>query len=169
VEEGQDSAGHPSRTRVSVQEAAEHLCTTVDAIRKRIQRDTIAHEKDAEGRVWILLDTDRTRHASGQDAAGQRQDSKFGPLISEMRGRIEDLREQLQAERQAHSEARRLLAAALERIPPQLEAPQETRESSQTVEEEPERARKAPTRDPGAQEGVQRPQPRSLWRRIIGG
>ena len=27
------------------------------------------------------------------------------------------------AERQAHAEARRLLAAALERIPPQLEAP----------------------------------------------
>jgi hypothetical protein len=85
-----------------------------------------------------------------------------------MRGRIEDLREQLQAERQAHSEARRLLAAALERIPPQLEAPQETRESSQTVEEEPERTKPRPD-VPGAQEGVQRSQPRSLWRRIIGG
>ena len=34
----------------------------------------------------------------------------------------------------------RLLSAALERIPPQLEAPQETRESPQTVEKEPERA-----------------------------
>jgi hypothetical protein len=34
----------------------------------------------------------------------------------------------------------RLLSAALERIPPQLEAPQEARESPQTVEEEPERA-----------------------------
>ena len=48
--------------------------------------------------------------------------------------------EQLEAERQAHSEARRLLMAALERIPPQLEAPSEPRESPQTVEEEPERA-----------------------------
>jgi hypothetical protein len=44
-------------------------------------------------------------------------------LISEMHARIEDLRTQLEAERQAHSEAGRLLAAALERIPPQLEAP----------------------------------------------
>jgi hypothetical protein len=34
----------------------------------------------------------------------------------------------------------RLLSAALERIPPQLEAPQEARESPQTVEEAPERA-----------------------------
>ncbi len=31
----------------------------------------------------------------------------------------------MQLERQAHAEARRLLAAALERIPPQLEAPSE--------------------------------------------
>jgi hypothetical protein len=33
-----------------------------------------------------------------------------------------------------------LLSAALERIPPQLEAPKETRASPETVEEEPERA-----------------------------
>lgn len=45
------------------------------------------------------------------------------------------MREQLEAERQAHSEARGLLMAALERIPPQLEAPQEASEASETVEE----------------------------------
>src|SRR5688572_32868467 len=50
------------------------------------------------------------------------------------------LHELMAAERQAHAEARRLLMAALERIPPQLEAPSEARESPQTVEEEPERA-----------------------------
>jgi hypothetical protein len=161
---GEATTGHPSRARVSVQEAAEHLGTTVDAIRKRVQRDTIAHEKDADGRVWILLDTDRTRHATDQDTAGRRQDGESGPLISEMRGRIEDLREQLEAERQAHAEARRLLMAALERIPPQIEAPQEARESPETVEEEPDRAE--PRSDaPGAQEGIQRP----WWRRRIFG
>jgi hypothetical protein len=47
-------------------------------------------------------------------------------LISEMRAHNETLREQLEAERQAHAEARRLLAAALERIPPQIEPPRET-------------------------------------------
>src|SRR5215203_3777691 len=86
VGEGQDPAGHPSRSRVSVQEAAEHLGTTVDAIRKRVQRHTIAHEKDVDGRVWILPDTDRTRYAGDQDSAGQRQDNEPSPLISEMRG-----------------------------------------------------------------------------------
>jgi hypothetical protein len=61
----------------------------------------------------------------------------------------------------------RLLSAALERIPPQLEALQEARESPQTVDEEPERA-EAHSDAPGAQEGVQRPW-RSLWRRILRG
>jgi hypothetical protein len=38
----------------------------------------------------------------------------------------------------------RLLSAALERIPPQLEAPSEARESSQTLEQEPQRAEAPP-------------------------
>jgi hypothetical protein len=158
VGEGQDAAGHPSRTRVSVQEAAEHLGTTVDAIRKRVQRHTVAHEKDAEGRVWIFLDTDRTRHATAQDAAGQRQDSESGALISEMRGRIEDLREQLEAERQAHAEARRIIAGLVERMP-QLEAPAETRESPET-DAAPRPGTSAPAEAPA--------EPRPWWRRVIG-
>jgi hypothetical protein len=161
VGERQDDTVDSSRTRVSVQEAAEHLGTTVDAIRKRVQRDTIDHDKDDDGRVWILLDTDRTRHATVRDTAGQRQDDESGPLISEMRGRIEDLREQLEAERQAHAEARRLLMAALERIPPQLEAPQEASEAAETAEEEPDRG---PDRAE-TQESVQRPWWRGIFRR----
>jgi hypothetical protein len=62
-------------------------------------------------------------------------------LISELRAHNDTLREQLEAERKAHAEARRLLAAALERIPPQLEAPQETTDAAETVEEAPEGAR----------------------------
>ena len=57
----------------------------------------------------------------------------------------------------------RLLSAALECIP-QLEAPQEARESPQTVEEEPERA-EPNSATGGAQESVQRP----WWRRMFGG
>ena len=128
--------GQPTRgasRRVTVTEAAWILDTTVDALRKRIQRGTIAHERDEYGRVWILVESDRTRHDTDRDTTGQRQDYGPGVLMSEMRGRIEDLRTQLEAERQAHAEARRLLAAALERIPPQLEAPsQEPRESPES-------------------------------------
>jgi hypothetical protein len=61
------------------------------------------------------------------------------------------------------SEARRLLMAALERIPPQIEAPQEAPESPETVEEEPERAEPRPA-TVESQETVQRP----WWRRVFG-
>jgi hypothetical protein len=75
---------------------------------------------------------------------------------------IDTLREQLEAERQAHAEARRLLAAALERIPA-IEAPSEPRESPETVEEQPERAEpRSVTVE--SQESVQR----SWWRRVFG-
>jgi hypothetical protein len=59
---------------------------------------------------------------------------------------IDTLREQLEAERQAHSEARRLLAAALERIPA-IEAPSDERDAQETVEQESERA-ETPVRCP---------------------
>jgi hypothetical protein len=140
VGEGQDTTGHPSSTaRVSLREAAERLGTTVDAIRKRVQRDTIAHEKDSDGRVWIFLDAGRTRQDTDRDVAGHRQDHEPSTLISAKDETISTLREQLQAERQAHAEARRLLATALERIPA-IEAPQEPPEDAETVEEAPEGA-----------------------------
>ena len=49
------------------------------------------------------------------------------------------LREQLEAVRQAHAEARRLLAAALEMVPPQIEPPSEPRESPTEATEQPGR------------------------------
>jgi hypothetical protein len=64
----------------------------------------------------------------------------------------------------------RLLSAAMERIPPQLEAPAEPppgeRASPETVEEEPQRAEPRPATGE-AQEGARRSW-RSLWRRIYG-
>jgi hypothetical protein len=88
----QDASGHPSTERVSVPQAADHLGTTVDAIRKRVQRRTIPYEKDADGRVWILLDTGRPR----QDATGHRHDSGASPeLVEELRDRIAFLEGQL--------------------------------------------------------------------------
>ena len=79
----QDEVGQPSTERVSVAQAADHLGTTVDAIRKRVQRGTIPHEKDAAGRVWILLDTGRPR----QDATGHRPDAR-DVLVETLREQI---------------------------------------------------------------------------------
>jgi hypothetical protein len=160
-EDRQDATGPPPAERVSVPQAADHLGTTVDALRKRVQRGTIPHERDRDGRVWILLDTGRPRQDTDQDT--DRPQSEPDALISEMRGRVDDLREQLEAERQAHAEARRIIAGLVERIPA-IEAPQETSEAAETAEEQQERT------DPrsaagAAQERVRRP----WWRRVFRG
>jgi hypothetical protein len=131
----------------------------VDALRKRVQRGTIPHERDRDGRVWILLDTGRPRQDTDQDTG--RPQSEPDALISEMRGRVNDLREQLEAERQAHAEARRIIAGLVERIPA-IEAPQEATDAAEAAEEQ--QGRGQPRSDtPGAQEGVQRP----WWRRMF--
>jgi hypothetical protein len=162
-EDRQDATGQPSTERVSVPQAADHLGTTVDAIRKRVQRETIPHERDRDGRVWILLDTGRPRQDADQDTV--QTQSASTALISEMRAHNATLQAQLEAERQAHAEARRLLMAALERIPPQLDAPQEERESPETVEEAPERAEEPRPATGEAQAGARRP----WWKRVFRG
>ena len=85
-------------------------------------RGTIPHEKDDDGRVWVILDTDQDTASKVRDTDQPQSDKDA--LISEMRERVASLERQLESERQANSEHRRLLAAALERIPPQLEPPQ---------------------------------------------
>ncbi len=69
----------------------------------------------------------------------------------------------LQAERQAHAEARRIIAGLVERIPA-IEAPQEAREPTETGEEQQGRDQPHPDA-PSHQEGVRRP----WWRRVFGG
>jgi hypothetical protein len=191
-----DTEGHSSIGRVSVQEAARLLSTTVDAIRKRVQRDTIAHEKDEHGRVWILLDTDRMRPAADQDTAGQEPDvgvlAAKDETIAELRSRVESLERQLDARQEELRRRDVLLAQMVERVP-MLEAPAETAhepsETPVTTTEQPGRVgpqtplREAPqssweslreeparadTRSSGeeAQEPTER---RSLWQRLFGG
>jgi hypothetical protein len=159
-EDRQDATGPPSAERVSVPQAADHLGTTVDALRKRVQRGTIPHERDRDGRVWILLDTGRPRQDTDQDT--DRPQSEPDALISEMRGRTEDLREQLEAERQAHSEARRIIAGLVERIPA-IEAPSDAPGTPEGTEEQQGRGQPRPDTS-GAQEDARR----SWWRRVLG-
>ena len=139
-------------------EAADALGITVDAVRSRVKRGTIAHERKG-GRVYVLLGADESRpgHDQVTDQGARESEDRTAELIA-------TLREQLQAERQAHAEARRIIAGLVERIPA-IEAPQEASEASETVEEESERAAEQPhSATGGAQEGTQRP----WWRRVFG-
>src|SRR5215208_2015786 len=158
------TGGHTYGNRVSVYDAAEIMGVTVDAIRKRVSRGTIPHERDEDGRVWVLLDADQDTSGNVRDTDRPRSDSDA--LISQMQARIDSLERQLEQERQANSEHRRLLAAALERIPPAIEAPAspEERETPETAADASEGASPRPDA-PGAQEGAQRP----WWRRVFGG
>jgi hypothetical protein len=65
---------------------------------------------------------------------------------------------------EARRENRRIIAALTSRIPA-IEAPSETQESVETVEDEGERGRPRPEA-PGAQEGAPR---RPWWRRVFEG
>ena len=171
-EDRQDRPGHSSGQRASVREAAELLGTTVDAIRKRVQRDTIPHEKASDGRVWILLDAVQDSTGHGQDTGRSQSDSStlIPEMVEELRDEVHYLREQLHQElerRSAEAERYQQIVAALttanaslsERLrvlePPQ-EAPSEARESPETVEEAPEEAEPRPAAGE-AQEGVQKP------------
>jgi hypothetical protein len=90
----------------------------------RVKRGTLPSTREG-GRLYVLLNTEATPEPG-------RPHVRTHDRTSEL---IATLREQLQAERQAHSEARRLLAAALERIPA-IEAPQETSEATEAAEEQ---------------------------------
>ena len=54
--------------RISVAQAANRLGITQDAVRKRIARGTIRHEKDYEGRIFVYLDTFESESKTDQDA-----------------------------------------------------------------------------------------------------
>src|SRR5918994_4687551 len=110
-----EDPGRNTRQRLSVAEAADALGITVDAVRSRVKRGTIDHVR-VGGRVYVLLGDDESRPGHGQytDQVGDQGTTTPEDRTAEL---IATLREQLQAERQAHAEARRLLLAALERIP----------------------------------------------------
>src|SRR5215218_2684409 len=108
-------------TRLTLRQAAAALGVSESAIRKRVERGTLRSDKGADGRRYVYVDTVADNVADeGEDTSATRE---HDALISELRAHNDTLREQLEAERQAHAEARRLLMAALERIPPQIEAP----------------------------------------------
>ena len=155
--------------KVTVAEAAQALDTTADAIRSRIKRGTLQSVKE-KNTVYVFLRPDQTppEHRPDDDQTTARTQSDATALIAEMRDHIEDLREQLEAERQAHSEARRLLLSALEKIPAAIELPAseapEPRESAEMADDE--QQGRGPTPDArGPQEGTER---RSWWREFFG-
>ena len=120
----------PTLHRMTVPEAAEILGITTDAVRSRMRRGKLRREEGEYGTVYVLLDAKDTPdgqdgHPTAEDGHGtgiptggnSRETVEDGPLVGELRERVRSLETQLDHERQANRENRRLLAAALERIP----------------------------------------------------
>jgi excisionase family DNA binding protein len=93
---------------VSVYEAAELMGVTVDAIRKRISRGTIPHERDEDGWVWIILDTDQDTASKVHDTDQPQSDT--AALISAKDETIAALREQLAQANERDRENRRIIS-----------------------------------------------------------
>ena len=138
--------------RLTVAQAADRLGITQDAVRQRIRRDTIRHEKDENGRVYVFLDSTNTEHDGVHNDV---HDSVRDELVEELRDRVRALEE-------ANRETRRLLAGALERIPA-IESP-ETQDGPETVPEE--AAGTSARADEGERE-TESSRP-SFWRRFFG-
>ena len=142
--------------RLTIQEAARRLGVSEGAVRKRVTRGTLQHEKEEDGRVYIYLDAgDRRRVDDGQDAG---VDPNNAALISQLRDEVAYLRDENRRKDEIimqQAMTMRQLTAAPSQEPP---------EAAETVEEEPEGAEPRPAAG-GAQEGAQRP----WWRRWFGG
>ena len=73
--------------RVTVAEAAARLGLKEQAIRKRVQRGTLAHDKDDDGRVYVYLDP--KDGDTGMDA-----DTGMGTLFQSLQNQIAYLRQE---------------------------------------------------------------------------
>jgi excisionase family DNA binding protein len=150
---GQHGTSRSSGNGATVHEAAQVLGVTVDAIRKRIQRGTIPHERHENGRVYVLLDTARTLQDDGQDKYQTRRDD----LVESLREQVEYLKAVVSTRDEEIRRRDHIIAGLVERLPPQLEAPQ-------TAAEEPE-GTDSPSTGAAPQ---QAPERRSWWRRLFG-
>jgi excisionase family DNA binding protein len=161
--EGRVGGERMTSRRLTVQEAAEVLGTSVDAVRMRVRRGSLESEKDPDGRVHVWVNGDSTE-------TKPRLDSEPSALISAKDETIRVLSEQLGSEREARRRADTIIAqltqanAALAARVPELEASQVPPEAPEAATENPEGA-EPPSSTGETQSEEQRP----WWRRVFGG
>src|SRR5215208_3372128 len=132
--------------KLTVAQAADRLGVTQDAVRKRVARGTLRHHKDAEGRIFVYLDTFERESKTDQDE-GQ------GKYTRSLEDQIEFLRQEL--------ERKDTIIMSLTQRIPELEASSEPREHSETSSQDKDKGMTAPEQ----QEPAQR---RSWWRAFFG-
>ena len=152
----------PNDRRLTVPEAAEALGISPEAVRARIHRGTLLKEKAPDGTVYVRLNGDRSQ-PNGDDTHDNTHDRSAVEQV--LREQVAHLREQLDQEREANRENRRIIAGLVQRVP-ELEAPRGERDGHEAPAEKPEGVEPHPA-TVGAQEGAQRRS--GWWRRVFFG
>ncbi len=117
--------------RLTIQEAARSLGVSEGAVRKRVTRGTLEHEKDPSGRVWVYLQESGTRGRQGvDDVQDAGVDPHSGALISELRDQVAYLRD----ENRRKDEIIMQQAMTMRELTAPQEAPQEASEDAGVVE-----------------------------------
>ena len=119
-----------SRTRMTVTEAAHALGISESAVRKRVRSGSLEHERASDGRLIVYLDSAATSATGRHSVIDESHDARTEHYI---RGedRVEDLRNELDQEREANREKVRTIAALEERIS-ELEASQTSPEEAES-------------------------------------
>jgi hypothetical protein len=143
----QRATGQATRPRLTVRWAAEYMGVSVEAVRGRIKRGTLEHEKAPDGTVYVLLDTDQL-----QPVGGKPGDQSL--LMIRLENEIEFLRRELE-----RKDA--ILLRMAERIP---KPPPPKSEAARAYESSMERAARSRDVASDAQELLQGP----WWHRIQG-
>ena len=142
--------------RVTVADAALLLGISEDAVRSRLRRGTLRRETGGDGTVFVVLGTDRpasnqrptddrlTNQQNDRQTAGQPIDGHVDrrggsetyrdELVEALRDEVAHLRDQLDRERDASAELRRIVAGLVQRVP-ELEAAPEPRNAPKTASE----------------------------------
>jgi predicted ArsR family transcriptional regulator len=181
-DDDQTSPGPIAVKRVTVQEAADALGITVEAVRARIKRGKLRREKGESGTVYVWLEADQTQpdidqmydriRPDSDQTTTRTDDEAQAALIGSLKDQLAYMREQLAEEREARRRADTIIAqlthanATLAQRVPELEPTTEPRET-------PERAPQQTGRGTAPEEqektsGESQERKRSWWRGFFG-
>jgi len=122
----------------------------------RVKRGTLSADREG-GRLYVLLDSEPTTEPT----------DRTSELIDELRDRVQSLEAQLGNERQAHAEARRIIAGLVERMPA-IDAPQTSEDAAQESGEG-QATPAAPGQGTTPRTDDSRGSEKPWWRRVFGG
>jgi hypothetical protein len=151
--------------RATIQEAARIMGVSEGAIRKRVKRNTLHHDKEPDGRVYVYLD------AGVDEGVDEVSHPDRDALISEMESRLAFLENELNIRSEEIRRRDTIIMNMTETLkalspPVQEEAPQEPPAAPVTATEQPGRVGPQPAVE-GPREPVRR-RVRSWWKERFG-